>query len=37
MHLVGFIIRIRVYHDAQSSECQISPLSIVKCKANIFF
>jgi hypothetical protein len=31
MHFVGFIVRI--YHDARSSECQISPLSIVKYKA----
>jgi len=22
VHLIGFIIRIRVYHDARSSECQ---------------
>jgi len=30
VHLVGFIVRI--YHDARSSECQISKLICIKIK-----
>jgi len=33
VHLVGFVIRIHVYHDARSPECQTSGVSFTGAKA----